>query len=282
MIVVSLIYICPLKGDLLLKRKALLLLCAVLAAGTVMYGCGTQNVNTASSNVGEPTSQAESQASSATSSEVSEQPMNDNITLTDTTNETERTKLVYPTVSQMDDASVEEKVNQLIQTSNQLGPQQYSDTANLEGTVEVTFLDGETLSLVYRWTLTNPEENTGYPTTYLHSLVIDLKTGEQKHFNDYASVYNVFYQLKYGLYQIVADSSESDTTARVAVQNLLRNGTVSADKLATADYPLSEAFPPSLFGYVTQDKIGLLIPASDNIGGSIRLEFDRKDVAKTE
>ena len=271
MIVVSLIYICPLKGDLLLKRKALLLLCAVLAAGTVMYGCGTQNVNTASSNVSEPTSQAESQASSATSSEVSEQPMNDNITLTDTTNETERTKLVYPTVSQMDDASVEEKVNQLIQTSNQLGPQQYSDTANLEGTVEVTFLDGETLSLVYRWTLTNPEENTGYPTTYLHSLVIDLKT-----------VYNVFYQLKYGLYQIVADSSESDTTARVAVQNLLRNGTVSADKLATADYPLSEAFPPSLFGYVTQDKIGLLIPASDNIGGSIRLEFDRKDVAKTE
>ena len=145
-----------------------------------MYGCGTQNVNTASSNVSEPTSQAESQASSATSSEVSEQPMNDNITLTDTTNETERTKLVYPTVSQMDDASVEEKVNQLIQTSNQLGPQQYSDTANLEGTVEVTFLDGETLSLVYRWTLTNPEENTGYPTTYLHSLVIDLKTGEQK------------------------------------------------------------------------------------------------------
>ena len=199
-----------------------------------MYGCGTQNVNTASSNVSEPTSQAESQASSATSSEVSEQPMNDNITLTDTTNETERTKLVYPTVSQMDDASVEEKVNQLIQT------------------------------------------------TYLHSLVIDLKTGEQKHFNDYASVYNVFYQLKYGLYQIVADSSESDTTARVAVQNLLRNGTVSADKLATADYPLSEAFPPSLFGYVTQDKIGLLIAASDNIGGSIRLEFDRKDVAKTE
>ena len=126
------------------------------------------------------------------------------------------------------------------------------------------------------------DRNTGYPTTYLHSLVIDLKTGEQKHFNDYASVYNVFYQLKYGLYQIVADSSESDTTARVAVQNLLRNGTVSADKLATADYPLSEAFPPSLFGYVTQDKIGLLIPASDNIGGSIRLEFDRKDVAKTE
>lgn len=67
-----------------------------------MYGCGTQNVNTASSNVSEPTSQAESQDSSATSSEVSEQPMNDNITLTDTTNETERTKLVYPTVSQMD------------------------------------------------------------------------------------------------------------------------------------------------------------------------------------
>jgi len=93
-IVVSLIYICPLKGDLLLKRKALLLLCAVLAAGTVMYGCGTQNVNTASSNVSEPTSQAESQASSATSSEVSEQPMNDNITLTDTTNETERTKFI--------------------------------------------------------------------------------------------------------------------------------------------------------------------------------------------
>ena len=163
-----------------------------------------------------------------------------------------------------------------------MGPQQYSDTANLEGSVEVTFLDGETLSLIYSWTLTNPEENTGYPATYLHSLVIDLKTGEQKHFNDYASVYNVFYQLKYGLYQIVADSSESDTTARVTVQNLLRNGTVSTDKLATADYPLSEAFPPSLFGYVTQDKIGLLIPASDNIGGSIRVEFDRKDVAKTE
>ena len=227
MIVVSLVYIYPLKGDLLLKRKALLLLCTVLAAGTVMYGCGTQNVNTASSNASEPTSQAESQASSETTSEVSEQPVNDNITLTDTTNETERTKLVYPTVSQMDDASVEEKVNQLIQTSNQLGPQQYSDTANLEGSVEVTFLDGETLSLIYSWTLTNPEENTGYPATYLHSLVIDLKTGEQKHFNDYASVYNVFYQLKYGLYQIVADSSESDTTARVTVQNLLRNGTVS-------------------------------------------------------
>ena len=184
MIVVSLVYICPLKGDLLLKRKALLLLCTVLAAGTVMYGCGTQNVNTASSNASEPTSQAESQASSETTSEVSEQPVNDNITLTDTTNETERTKLVYPTVSQMYDASVEEKVNQLIQTSNQLGPQQYSDTANLEGSVEVTFLDGETLSLIYSWTLTNPEENTGYPATYLHSLVIDLKTGEQKHFND--------------------------------------------------------------------------------------------------
>lgn len=193
MIVVSLIYICPLKGDLLLKRKALLLLCAVLAAGTVMYGCGTQNVNTASSNVSEPTSQAESQASSATSSEVSEQPMNDNITLTDTTNETERTKLVYPTVSQMDDASVEEKVNQLIQTSNQLGPQQYSDTANLEGTVEVTFLDGETLSLVYRWTLTNPEENTGYPTTYLHSLVIDLKTGMNKNILMIMLQYTMFF-----------------------------------------------------------------------------------------
>ena len=186
MIVVSLVYICPLKGDLLLKRKALLLLCTVLAAGTVMYGCGTQNVNTASSNASEPTSQAESQASSETTSEVSEQPVNDNITLTDTTNETERTKLIYPTVSQMDDASVEEKVNQLIQTSNQLGLQQYSDTANLEGSVEVTFLDGETLSLIYRWTLTSPEENTGYPATYLHSWVVDLKTGEQKHFNDYA------------------------------------------------------------------------------------------------
>ena len=32
-----------------------------------------------------------------------------------------------------------------------LGPKQYSDTANLEGTVEVTFLDGETLSLIYHW-----------------------------------------------------------------------------------------------------------------------------------
>lgn len=247
-----------------------------------MYGCGTQNVNTVSSNISEPISQAESQTSSETSSEVPEQPVNDNIILTDTTYETERIKLVYPAVSQMDDASVEEKVNQLIETSNQLGPKQYSDTANLEGTVEVTFLDGETLSLIYRWTPANPEENTGYPAMYLHSLVIDLKTGEQKHFNDYTSVYNVFYQLKYGLYQIVTDNSASDTTARVTVQNLLRNGTVSTDKLATADYPLSEAFPPSLFGYVTQDKIGLLIPASNAIGGPLRVEFDRKDVAKTE
>ena len=266
----------------MLKRKALFLLCTVLAAGTVMYGCGAQNVNTASSNISESTSQAESQTVSETSSEVSEEPVNDNITLTDTTYETEHIKLVYPTVSQMDDASVEEKVNQLIETSNQLGSKQYSGTANLEGTVEVTFLEGETLSLIYRWTLTNPEENAGYPATYLHSLVIDLKTGEQKHFNDYASIYNVYYQFRYGLYQIVTDNSESDTTARVTIQNLLRNGTVSTDKLATADYPLSEAFPPSLYGYVTQDKIGLLIPVSDNIGGSIQVEFDRKDVAKTE
>lgn len=281
MIVVSLIYIYPLKGDLLLKHKALLLLCTILAAGTVMYGCGAQNANTASSDVSEPASQAESQASSEVSSEVPKQPVNDNITLTDTTYETEHIKLVYPTVAQMDDASVEEKVNQLIQTGNQLGPKQYSDTANLEGTVEVTFLDGETLSLVYRWTLTNPEENAGYPATYLHSLVIDLKTGDQKYFNDYASVHQVFYQLKYGLYQIVTDDSASDATARVTVQSLLRNGTVSTDKLATADYPLSEVFPPSLFGYVTQERIGLIIPASDHIGGSIRVEFDRKDVAKT-
>lgn len=282
MIVVSLIHIYPLKGDLLLKRKAIFLLCAILAAGTVMYGCGAQSEDTVSSNVSESVSQVESQTSSETSSISSEQPVNDKIALTDVTYETEHIKLVYPTVAQMDDASVEEKVNQLIETSNQLGPKQYRDTANLEGTVEVTFLDGETLSLIYRWTLTNPEENTGYPATYLHSLVIDLKTGEQKHFNDYASTYNVYYQLKYGLYQIVTDNSELDATARVTIQNLLRNGTISTDKLATADYPLSEAFPPLLFSYVTQDKIGLLIPSSDQMGGPIQVEFDRKDVAKTK
>ena len=52
-------------------------------------------------------------------------------------------------------------------------------------------------------------------------MVIDLKTGDQKYFNDYASVHQVFYQLKYGLYQIVTDDSASDATARVTVQSLL-------------------------------------------------------------
>ncbi len=266
-----------------MKRKAILLLCAVLAAGAALYGCGVQNGGTASSGLAEPVSQAESQAESQTAvsegeTQSSGRPVNDHIVFTDTVYETERVRLIYPVVSQMDDASVEEKVNRLIETGNQLGPKQYKDTAVLEGVVETTFQDGETLSLLYRWTLKNPEENAGYPAAYTHSLVIDLRTGEQRHLNDSASVHRIYYQLRYGLYQVVTGEGETDTQGRIAVRNLLRNGALSADKLATADYPLSGTFPPTLYSYVTQDKIGLIVPASEKVGGPVQVEFDRKDV----
>lgn len=266
------------KGDLLLKKKVLLLLCAIMAAGAVMYGCGTDNANTSSVDISQLASQLESQVSSDTSSQETKPTINDHIKLTDTTYETDRLKLVYPVVSQMDDATVEAKVNQLIEDGKQVGPNQYAETANLDGAVEVTFLDGETLSIIYKWTLTNPEQNVGFRSTYQNSLVIDLRTGEKRFLNEYASPSSIYYQLKYDRFQVVTDSSDDEQNVHLFIRNLVRNGTISTKRLRVADYPLSSELPPNLYGYVTQDKIGLLVTAGAGEGGTMRLEFNRKDV----
>lgn len=266
------------KGDLLLKKKVVLLLCTIIVAGAAMYGCGIGYTNTSSADTDKQTSQIESQMSSDTASAGSGITINDRIKLTDTTYADDHINSVYPVVSHMDDATVEGKVNQLIDEGKQIGPKQYKDTANLDGTVEVTFLDGETLSLIYKWTLTNPDQNSGYPKVYMNSLVINLKTGEKEYLKEYASPYNMFIKIKYGQYQAVTDNSDAQQTMRLYMNSLLRNNTITVDRLLTADYPLSKAFPPNLYGYVTQDKIGLIV--STNIGGngSLRFEFDRKDV----
>ena len=268
-----------------MKKKAILALCIAAVCSVSLCGCGAGIAqmprpfpNGTTSQTEQVSSAEEPEVSSSPAVQESEQPVNTHMRLEDITVETERGVQVYPAVYDMDDTSVQEQVNALIEQHRQLGQAQYGGQAKLESTTEVTFLSGERLSLVFSHKLVNPEQAPNYPVVYRSSLVVDLKTGAQLHLSDYASVYPMYEQLRYSLYEVVGDDDTDKTTVQVAVRNLLRNDRLSAVNLSRADYPLSKEFAPSLYGYITEDKVGLLTAVSEETGGSMRVEFDKDEV----
>lgn len=179
--------------------------------------------------------------------------------------------VIYPTFTQMENAAVQDQINQTLQKEI-LGQLQSEDLISCDIRYEVASAGSGIFSCVLRGTAKYQEK--AFEEKIAISCNVDLTTGASLRLKDYADIEQIVSCLEqnYG-YEILNETDRSQ------FQAFLNNGYVLDYAIMLLDYDLdfkNENFVPLGYSYIKDNRLALLVPTEHSLGDYTEILFEHE------
>ena len=183
-----------------------------------------------------------------------------------------KVSIEYPVISNMKDSALQTKVNELVKSNATAIVKAYemdeaSDTADIK--CKVVSSDRKRVSLVYTGSVSG--KDSAHPTGVFYTNTIDLDTGKDLGFSDFADPYTM------AGYLLSDDVEFADLSAddQANVKEVIRGESIEyyTDLFKNADFPLSGTAFPESFSYEKQGVLYFSVPVNHALGDYVVVKY---------